>query len=158
MKKINLMKLPFLLLMGLLLSPLPALSQSGHDHGATQGAESREVVVDQVKISFSVMDNASHRKMLQEMKMADTIVPGTTHNISVTLLNTQTGKQITDAAITMRVVKPDASDEIKPLVFEAMMKNYEAYFSLPQKGRHQILVLIRIGDQKKSAGITYTLQ
>jgi hypothetical protein len=38
------------------------------------------------------------------------------------------------------------------------MKSYDAYFNLPQKGKYEILVLIKSGDQKKTAGVYYELK
>lgn len=144
--------------------PTAAVSQGGHggghgsaSGGATMEMETRDVLVDGIKVSFSVMDNPAHRKMLDEMKMNETIEPGTTHNITVVLMDQKKHQEITDAKVSMRVVKPGGSDEIKTLKYEEMMKSYDAYFNLDQKGKYEILVLFRFGDQKKTAGIEYEL-
>ena len=38
------------------------------------------------------------------------------------------------------------------------MKSYDGYFNLPEKGKYELLVLIKSGDQKKTAGINYELK
>jgi hypothetical protein len=147
-----------------LLSPIPALSQ--HNHGSSQDSsqgapamemETRDVLVDNIKVSFAVMDNAAHRKMLKEMKMKEDIKAGTTHNITVVLTDQDTQQEITDAKVSMRVVKPGGQDEVKALKYEEMMKSYDAYFNMPEKGKYEILVLFRFDGQKKTAGTYYDL-
>ena len=87
------------------------------------------------------------------MKMNEDIEPGTTHNVTVTLKDEKTQKEIADAQITMKVVDPKGKDQIKPLKYEEMMKSYDAYFNLPEKGKYQVMILFKIGDQKRTAGI-----
>jgi hypothetical protein len=67
-------------------------------------------------------------------------------------------KEITDAQITMKVVDPKGKDQIKTLKFEGEMKSYDAYFNLPEKGKYQVMVLFKIGDQKRTAGIYYEVK
>ena len=105
-----------------------------------------------------VMANESHKKMLKDMKMKEDIEPGTTHNITVILKDDKTQKEITDAQITMKVVDPKGKDQIKTLKYEGEMKSYDAYFNLPEKGKYQVMVLFKVGEQKKTAGIYYDLK
>jgi len=140
----------------------PAFSSAQHSHG--QGAvassmkmDTREVLVEGVKVTFQIMANAEHRKMLKDMKMKDDIEAGTTHNVTVTLADPATQKPITDAAVSMKVVDPKGNDQIKNLKYESSMKSYDGYFSLPEKGKYELLVLIKTGDQRKTAGIYYEL-
>jgi hypothetical protein len=58
----------------------------------------------------------------------------------------------------MKVVDPKGKDQIKNLKYEGSMKSYDAYFSLPEKGKYELLVLIKAGDQKKTAGVYYELK
>jgi len=46
----------------------------------------------------------------------------------------------------------------KTMKYEEMMKSYDSYFDLSEKGRYQIIVLVRKGDQKKTAGIYYEIK
>jgi hypothetical protein len=140
----------------------PALSSAQHAHSPAAGGDSmkmdtREVLVEGVKITFQIMANAEHRKMLKDMKMKDDIEAGTTHNVTVILTDQATQKQITDAAVSMKVIDPKGKDQIKSLKYEGSMKSYDAYFNMPEKGRYQILMLFKTGEQKRTAGINYEL-
>jgi hypothetical protein len=142
---------------------IPALSSAQHVHGQGAGGSSmkmdtREVLVEGLKVTFQIMANAEHLKMLKDMKMKDDIEQGTTHNVTVLLTDQATQKQITDAAVSMKVVDPKGKDQIKNLKFESSMKSYDGYFNLPEKGKYELLVLIKAGDQKKTAGVYYELK
>ena len=142
---------------------VPALSAAQHSHGQGSGGSSmkmdtREVLVEGFKVTFQIMANAEHRKMLKDMKMKDDIEAGTTHNVTVVLTDQTTQKQITDAAVSMKVVDPKGKDQIKNLKYESSMKSFDGYFDLPEKGKYELLVLIKTGDQKKTAGINYELK
>jgi len=145
---------------GLVLMSSLALAQHGHGGMSTGGMkmETKDVIVEGTKISFMVMANADHKKMLADMKMKEDIEPGTTHNITVVLKDEKSQKEITNAQVTMKVVDPKGKDQIKTLKYDGEMKSYDAYFNLPEKGRYQIMILFKVGDQKKTAGIYYDLK
>ncbi len=139
---------------------LSSLAFGQHQHGgmSTGGSmkmESKDVLVEGVKVSFMVMANNEHQKMLKDMKMKEDIEAGTTHNITVTLKDEKTQKDIADATVTMKVVDPAGKDQIKTLKYEDMMKSYDAYFNMKEKGKYQVMVLFKIGDKKRTAGIYY---
>jgi hypothetical protein len=96
--------------------------------------------------------------MLKDMKMKDDIEAGTTHNMTVILTDLATQKPITDAVVSMKVVDPAGKDQIKNLKYESSMKSHDGYFNLREKGRYELLVLIKSGDQKKTAGIYYEMK
>jgi len=137
----------------------PAWAQHSHGGAVAAGGDvqmdSREVLVDDVRVSFAVMANAEHLKMLTDMQMKEDVPPGTTHNVTVVLKNQGTGREITDATVGMRVIDPAGKDEVKTLKYEEMMKSYDGYFNMPEKGKYQILIIFRTGGQKKTAGIYY---
>ncbi len=152
--------------LGVLLVSLLVFSPTApaqHSHGGSMGMgepmkmDTKEVLVEGMKISFAVMANKEHKKMLADMKMKEEPQSGTTHNITVTLKD-EHGMDVTDAQINMKVVDPNGKDQIKPLKYEDMMKSYDAYFNLSEKGKYQILVLVKTGDQKRTAGIYYELK
>lgn len=146
--------IPFL---GLLVFTSAALAQ--HGHGTTSmKMETREILVDGVKVIFQIMTNAEHKKMLKDMKMKEDIEPGTTHNITLTLKDEKTQKEITGAEVQMKVVDPKGKDQIKALKYEGEMKSYDAYFNLPGKGKYQVMVLFRTGEKKGTAGIYYEVK
>jgi hypothetical protein len=126
--------------------------------GTPMKMDTKEVLVEGVKVVFQMMANEEHQKMLKDMKMKEDIEPGTTHNITVTLKDERTQKEITDAQINMKVIDPKGKDQVKALKYEDMMKSYDAFFNLPEKGKYQVMILFKIGDQKKTAGIYYDLK
>jgi hypothetical protein len=144
-----------------LLSPAFSLAQQTHDHGSSAGSakmETREVLVEGVKVAFQIMPNDEHRKMLQDMKMKDDIEPNTTHNVTVILTDLATQQPVTDAVVGLKVVDPGGKNQIKSLKYESSMRSFDAYFSMPDKGRYELLVLVKTGDVKRTAGIYYDLR
>jgi hypothetical protein len=126
--------------------------------GTSMKMETKGVIVEGVKVVFQIMSNEEHKKMLKEMKMKEDIEPGTTHNITVTLKDEKTQKEITDAQVMMKVIDPKGKDQIKNLKYEKDMKSYDAYFNLPEKGKYQVMILFKIGDKKGTAGIHYEIK
>jgi hypothetical protein len=126
--------------------------------GTPMKMDTKEVLVEGVKVTFQMMANDEHRKMLKEMKMKEDIEAGTTHNMTVTLKDEKTQKEIANALVTMKVVDPKGKDQIKTLKYEGEMKSYDAYFNLPEKGKYQVMILFKVGDQKRTAGIYYDMK
>jgi hypothetical protein len=120
--------------------------------------ETKEVLVEGVKVTFQIMANDEHKKMLKDMKMKEDIEPGTTHDIAVILKDEKTQKEITNARITMKVVDPKGKDQVKTSKYEDMMKSYDAFFNLPEKGKYQVMILAKTGEKKITAGIYYELK
>ena len=138
--------------------PLAQHSHGGMSMGTPMKMDTKEVLVEGVKVSFQMMANDEHQKMLKDMKMKEDIEPGTTHNITVTLKDDKTQKEITDAQINMKVVDPKGKDQIKPLKYEGEMKSYDAYFNLLEKGKYQVMILAKTGEKKITAGIYYEVK
>jgi hypothetical protein len=137
--------------------PLAQHSHGGMSMGTPMKMDTKEVIVEGVRVSFQIMANDEHMKMLKDMKMKEEVESGTTHNITVTLKDVKTQKEITDAQINMKVVDPEGKDQIKALKYEEMMKSYDGFFNLPEKGKYQVMILFKIGNQKRTAGIYYDL-
>ena len=133
-------------------------SHGGMSMGTPMKMETKEVLVEGVKVTFQIMANDEHKKMLKDMKMKEDIESGTTHNITVTLKDEKAQKEITDARVNMKVVDPRGKDQIKSLKYEDMMKSYDAYFTLKEKGKYQVMILFKIGDRKRTAGIYYEIK
>jgi len=130
----------------------------GMSMGTPMKMDTREVLVEGVKVTFQIMANGEHQKMLKDMKMKEEVESGTTHNITVTLKDEKSQKEIGDAQVTMKVVDPKGKDQIKSMKFEGEMKSYDAYFNLPDKGKYQVMVLVKKGDQKIPAGVYYEIK
>jgi len=140
-----------------------SLSPAQHSHGGMSMGmpmkmDTKEVLVEGVKVVFQIMANTEHQNMLKDMKMKEDVEPSTTHNITVTLKEEKTQKEITDAQINMKVVDPKGKDQIKPLKYEVVMKSYDAYFNLPDKGKYQVIILAKVGEKKIPAGIYYEVK
>ncbi len=133
-------------------------SHGGMSMGTPMKMETKEVLVEGVKVTFQMMANDEHKIMLKEMKMKEDIEPGTTHNITVTLKDEKSQKEIANAQINMKVVDPKGKDQIKPLKYEEMMKSYDAFFNLPEKGKYQVMILAKTGEKKITAGIYYEMK
>jgi hypothetical protein len=152
--------------LGILVLSLFALTQlslAQHSHGGmstgtSMKMDTKEVLVEGVKVTFQIMANDEHKKMLKDMKMKEDIESGTTHNITVTLKEEKTQKEITNAQINMKMIDPKGKDQVKSLKYEETMKSYDAYFNLPEKGKYQVMILFKIGDQKRTAGIYYEIK
>jgi hypothetical protein len=121
-------------------------------------SSSRTFLLDDVKASFSIMNMAEHKKMLKDMRMNLEVDPQATHNIAVTLTDTRTKLPITDAVVKMKVIDPKGKAQIKLLDFILAMNQYAGDFTLPEKGRYQILILFKAGGKKKAAGFYYALK
>jgi hypothetical protein len=126
--------------------------------GTPMKMDTKEVLVEGVKVAFQMMANDEHKKMLKDMKMKEDIEPGTTHNIAVTLKDEKNQKEITNAQINMKVVDPKGKDQIRTLKYDDMMKSYDAFFNLPEKGKYQVMILAKTGEKKITAGIYYELK
>jgi hypothetical protein len=140
-----------------------AISLAQHSHGGMamgtpMKMDTKEVLVEGVKVTFQIMANDEHQKMLKDMKMKEDIEPGTTHNMTVTLKDEKSQKEITNAQINMKVIDPKGKDQIKTLKYEGEMKSYDAYFNLPEKGKYQVMILAKTGEKKIPAGIYYELK
>src|SRR5512139_417239 len=133
-------------------------SHGGMSMGSSMKMDTKEVLVEGVKVTFQMMANDEHQKMLKDMKMKEVIEPGTTHNITVMLKDEKTQKEMANAQISMKVVDPKGKDQIKTLKYDGEMKSYDAYFNLPEKGKYQVMVLFKVGEQKKTAGIYYEMK
>jgi hypothetical protein len=133
-------------------------SHGGMSMGTPMKMDTKEVLVEGVKVTFQIMVNDEHKKMLKDMKMKEDVEPGTTHNITVILKDEKHQREINNAQINMKVVDPKGKDQIKALKYEEMMKSYDAYFNLPEKGKYQVMVLFKIGEKKRTAGIYYELK
>ena len=133
-------------------------SHGGMSMGTPMKMDTKEVLVEGVKVTFQMMANDEHLKMLKDMKMKEDIEPGTTHNITVTLKDEKSQKEMTNAQISMKVVDPKGKDQIKPLKYDNEMKSYDAYFNLPEKGKYQVMILAKSGEKKITAGIYYDVK
>ena len=141
---------------------LPSSSPAQHSHGGNgaQGQpamkmDNTDVFVDGLQITFMAMTNEMHKLHLKQMKMKDDLEPGTTHHVMVLIRDEKTGKELMDGRVTLKVIGPDEQEQVKPAIFNKMMRGYAAYFNLGESGRYQVLALFESGGQKRTIGISY---
>jgi len=139
--------------------PSMTMAQHAHGHGAASGGgmkmDTREVLVEGVKVVFQIMTNAEHQKMLTDMKSKEEPEKGTTHNVTVVLTDEKTKKEIMDAQVKMKLIDPKGADQVKSLRASEAMKSYDNYFNLADKGQYQLLVAFKVGEQTRNAGVYY---
>jgi hypothetical protein len=153
--------LAYLILAAALAAPAPAAAQHTHGHGAGGGGmpmETRDVLAEGVKVTFQVMANAEHRKMLAAMKSKEEPEKGTSHNIAVVLQDTAGGKPIVDAQVKMKVIDPGGAEQVKPLRFSKAMQSYDNYFNLAAKGTYQLIVAFKTGERLRNAGVYFEVK
>lgn len=158
MKKVLLAALMSLFVLFSLMSP----SIAQHSHMAAEKQPvmkmaSTDVVADGLVVTFMVMPNSTHGNMLKNMKMADDIEPGSTHNIMVLLKDEKTGDEFAGARVSLKVVDSDDDEQTKTGSYKKTMRTYDAYFKLATTGKYMITVLLDTGTQKRSIGISYDM-
>src|SRR4030066_1595489 len=95
-----------ILVLSLFVLSSPSIAQHSHggmSMGTPMKMDTKEVLVEGVKVTFQMMANDEHKKMLKDMKMKEDVEVGTTHNITVTLTDEKGQKDITDATGNMKV-------------------------------------------------------
>lgn len=118
----------------------------------------KEILIEGIRARFEVMNMEEHKKMLKEMKMnPETVDKSATHHISVTLYD-ENGKEVSNAAVNMKVVSPGKKEQVKMLTFMPEMKHYGNDFTLLEKGRYEILILFKIGEKKRKGGFYYEVK
>lgn len=160
MKKI--LAVLFIAVFGLSVFPSPSLAEHGHmGAGAHQQPamkmDSTDIFVDGLQVTFMIMKNEMHKGMLAKMKMKDDLEAGTTHDVMVVIRDEKTGRELTDTRVTLKVIGPDENEQVKAANYKEMMRSYDAYFNLTDKGKYQVLALFELGGQKRSIGISYEI-
>ena len=149
------------------LSMFPPCSLAEHGHEGMMGAQpqqqpamkmdSTDVFADGVQVTFMIMRNEMHKGMLQKMKMKDDLEAGTTHDVMVVIRDEKTGRELTNVRVTLKVIGPDDNEQVKAANYKEMMRTYDAYSNLAEKGKYQVLALFEIGGQKRAIGISHEI-
>ena len=157
MKKVLLAVLLPLFVFFLLSSP--SIAQHGNMAAEKQPVmkmASTDVVSDGLVVTFMVMPNSAHKNMPKNMKMEDDIEPGSTHKIMVLLKDEKTGKEFTGARVSLKVVDSDDDEQIKTGSYKKMMRAYDAYFKLAEKGKYMITMLLDTALKSGRSGFPMT--
>ncbi len=146
----------------LLLLAAVSVSFAQHGHGAAGATEpamkmaSTDVFADGIEATFMVMMNQNHKVMLKNMNMKEDIEPSTTHNIMI-LVKDESGKEFNDIPVKIKVTDPNDNEQTKTGSYKAMMRTYDAYFNMHEKGKYQIRVQFETQGQRRSIGVSYEL-
>jgi Spy/CpxP family protein refolding chaperone len=116
--------------------------------GHMMGKVAHEEVVDGVKATFSVLDIKAKMK---EMGMKET------NHIMVTFKDAKSGKALSEGEVTVKVMGPDKSEQVKELM--GMEGGFGADFTMPQKGKYGVLAKFKLKDGKtRSLKFWYTVK
>ena len=112
------------------------------------GTLAHEEVVDGVKATFRVIDI---QKKMKEMGMKET------HHVMVMFTDAQSGKQLGEGEVKIKVMGPDKSEQMKDLM--GMEGGFGSDFSMPKKGKYGIMTRFQLKDGKvRSAKFWYTVK
>ena len=110
------------------------------EHGGgmmVMGKMAHEEVVDGVKATFKVIDiKAKMEKMGQKA----------THHIMVMFTDAKTGKMLSKGEATVKVLAPDKTTQVKPLM--GMEGGFGADFTMPGTGKYGVMCKFRLADGK----------
>jgi hypothetical protein len=127
-------------------------------HEQVMNPPTKEVIVDGIKVIFWVETMMEHHQMMEKMGVpmeGMKMDADSTHEISVSLIDEESKKSITDAKINLKIIRPDGSDQIKRAMWMVGMNHYGADFKMDQKGKYQILTLFKVGEKKYKTGFYY---
>ena len=121
------------------------------EHGSgmmSKGKPAHEEVVGSVRASFRVIDI---QKKMKEMGMKET------HHIMVMFTNAKTGKKLGEGEVTIKVMAPDKSEQVKDLM--GMEGGFGSDFTLAQKGKYGVMCKFKLADGKvRQAKFWYTVK
>lgn len=143
----------------------PVLAGMQHEHSSmaktedlSHKMETLETKADGFDVSFDIMTHKDYQNMMKVMKM-DFMKPasGTTHHIAVSIR--KDNKKIEDAAVNMKVISPDGKEETNMLSFNPdMMNQYVGHFNMAKKGKYQVMILFKTGEEKHQGGVYYEIK
>ncbi|MCM2359115.1 MAG: hypothetical protein NDI77_13270 [Geobacteraceae bacterium] len=146
----------------------PLASFAAMEHGSMKGMEhmghkagvAHEEVVDGVKASFMII---SMDERMKELKMAKPAGMKETHHIMVEFTDARSGKNLSEGAVTVKIMAPDKSEQTKDLMAMAGMSGMGAGFGadleMPKKGKYGVMTKFKLKDGKvRSAKFWYTVK
>ena len=114
----------------------------------TMGKMAHEEVVDGVKATFRVIDIG---KKMKEMGMKET------HHIMVTFTDAKTGKMLSGGEVTIKVIAPDKTDQVKDLM--GMEGGFGSDFTMPKKGKYGVMCKFKLADGRvRQSKFWYTVK
>jgi hypothetical protein len=116
----------------------------GHSAHAKMNGLDHEVVIDGIKVTFSVNTMAEAMKSMG-MKLPKGVKE--THHISLNLKDMKSGKSFTEGEIKVKLLRPDKIEKIKDMV--GMDGHFGADFEMEKKGKYGVMCKFKIADGKE---------
>lgn len=117
-----------------------------------------EAKIDGFDVSFDFMTHNDYQKMMKMMKM-EFMKPATdnTHHIAVSIK--KDAINVEDAAVNMKVISPDGKEETHMLTYNPdMMAQYVGHFNMREKGKYQVIILFKVGEDTHQGGVYYEIK
>lgn len=133
-------------LLTLVVSAAFAVDHSGHNMAAPKnmvGLAHEEVVDGVVRVQFTIQ---TMRDAMQAMGMEMPKGVKETHHISVVFKDANTGKQLTEGVVAIKLLVPDKTEQVKDLM--GMHGHFGADFTMVKKGKYAVLCKFQLKDGK----------
>lgn len=132
----------------------PVSSFADMDHASMEqggmmsmGKLAHEEVVDGIKATFRIIDI---KAKMEKMGMMET------HHIMVVFRDAKSGRQLNEAAVKVKVMGPDKSEQMKDLM--GMQGGFGSDFIMPKKGKYGVMCKFQQQDGKtRSSKFWYTV-
>lgn len=160
------MKKLFLAIALMVTASFPVLAGMKHEHSMPMTKmedmkhemDTLETKIDGYDISLDIMTHKDYQKMMKVMKMEPMkTASGTTHHVAVTLR--KDGSKVEDAAVAIKVTSPVGKDESREMHYNMdMMSQYTGHFNLQKKGKYQLAVSFKVGNETHQRVVHYEVK
>lgn len=126
-------------------------------------ASIKEIAIDGYKLTFEILPNKdfldktqkTDKELAQGEEAMLSMDKGMTHHFFITITDEETGKEITDATVKVKVITPKKEDQIKTTMY--MTNHFCHYFKLAEKGKYEILYWVKIQDKDFKGGFYWEI-
>lgn len=147
----------------------PVSAAMDHDHSSSHKSMSKkedmshkmetlEAKIGGYDVSLDIMTHKDYQKMMKAMKMTYmNPTPGTSHHIAVTVR--KEGSKIENAVLNLKVTGPDGGEETKSMPYnQDMMFQHTGHFSMSKKGKYQLAVSFKVGNETHQGILNYEVK
>ena len=164
------MKKLFLAIALMFTASFPVFAGMEHEHSSSHSMpmskmedmkhqkDTIETKFDGFNVSLDIMTHKDYQKVMKVMKMEPMkATAGTTHHIALSIR--KDNKKVDDAAVNMKVISPDGKEEILTLSFNSDMMNQSVgHFNMQKKGKYQLAVSFKVGNDSHQGGLYYEIK
>ena len=148
----------------------PVFGAMDHDHSSSYSMhaakkedmshkmETLEAKVGGYDVSLDIMTHKDYQKMMKAMKMTFmNPTPGTSHHIAATVR--KDGNKIENAVLNLKVAGPDGVEETKAMPYnQDMMFQHTGHFGMSKKGKYQLTVSFKVGNESHQGVVHYEVK